>query len=213
MTLVKKWCGKNPSVGHLRTFGGVAWEHMYDSYRNKLDGKSHACIMMGYSKESNVYWLFDPVKQQIIIRRNVIFKRTLQALSCWPPSSDRLHNDPSDIVSDTRSTIPLLSVSKSQSTSPLESTGSQSTLNEIVTFPNWFIERHNNTLIPCFPSWIVKTLEVVVSDVGDISFGLKTQSQKQRASVTLLTRVLETCDLKNYADAKGQPKWEQVMLT
>ena len=139
--------------------------------------------------------------------------RSLHALSCWPPSSDLLQNDPSDIVSDIRSTIPLLSVSKSQSTSPLESTGSQSTLNEIVTFPNWFIERHNNTLIPCFPSWIVKTLEVVVSDVGDIPFRLKTQSQKQRASVALLTRVLETCDLKNYADAKGQPKWEHVMLT
>lgn len=32
-----------------------------------------ACIMMGYSGESKSYWLFDHIKQQIIIRRNAIF--------------------------------------------------------------------------------------------------------------------------------------------
>ena len=53
VTLVEKWCGKNPSVNHLRTFGCVAWEHISNQCRNKLDAKSHACIMMRYSKESN----------------------------------------------------------------------------------------------------------------------------------------------------------------
>ena len=63
----------NPLVCHLRTFRYVAWEHNSDAYKKKLDAKSHACIMMGYSKESKSYWLFDPIKQQTIIMWNVIF--------------------------------------------------------------------------------------------------------------------------------------------
>jgi hypothetical protein len=62
VTLVKRWCGKNPSFNHLRVFRCVSWAHILDDCRNKLDAKSHACIMMGYSKESKAYRLFDPVK-------------------------------------------------------------------------------------------------------------------------------------------------------
>jgi hypothetical protein len=59
VTLVKKWSGRKPSVGHLRTFGCIAWAHILDDRRKKLDVKSHACIMMGYSEESKAYKLFD----------------------------------------------------------------------------------------------------------------------------------------------------------
>jgi hypothetical protein len=55
VTPVEKWSSKKPSIGHLRMFGCVAWEHILDDYRKKLDAKSHACIMMGYSKESKAY--------------------------------------------------------------------------------------------------------------------------------------------------------------
>jgi hypothetical protein len=61
MTLVERWCGKKPSIGHLHVFGCVSWDH-FDDCRKKLDAKSHACIMMGYSEESKSYRLFDPVK-------------------------------------------------------------------------------------------------------------------------------------------------------
>ena len=70
---IKNWCGKNPLVDYFQTFGCVAWEHILNDLRKKMDVESHACIMMGYSKESKAYQLFDPIKQQIIIRINVIF--------------------------------------------------------------------------------------------------------------------------------------------
>jgi len=82
VTLVEIWCGNNPSVDHLKFFGCVAWAHILDDCRKKLDAKSHACIMMGYSEEYKYYQLFDPIKQQIIIRRNVFFDESLQELSC-----------------------------------------------------------------------------------------------------------------------------------
>jgi hypothetical protein len=71
MTLVRRWCGKNPSVNHLHVFGCVVWDHILDDCKKKQDVKSRACIMMGYSKDSKAYQLFDPVKQRIIIRSNV----------------------------------------------------------------------------------------------------------------------------------------------
>jgi len=61
MTLVKRWYGKKPSVGHLCVFGCVVWAHIPNDCRKKLDEKSHAFIMMGYSEESKSYRLFDPL--------------------------------------------------------------------------------------------------------------------------------------------------------
>ena len=55
ITLVEKWCGENPLVGHLKKFRCVAWKYIFDACRNKFDAKSHACIMMGYSEDSKSY--------------------------------------------------------------------------------------------------------------------------------------------------------------
>jgi hypothetical protein len=55
----EQWCGINPSVVHVNIFGCVAWAHILDYCRNKLDAKSHDCIMMGYFEDSKAYRLFD----------------------------------------------------------------------------------------------------------------------------------------------------------
>lgn len=50
MTLVEKQSGRKPLVDHLKTFGCIAWVHILDVCKKKIDVKSYACIMMGYSK-------------------------------------------------------------------------------------------------------------------------------------------------------------------
>ena len=55
MTSVKKWCGKNPYVDYLITFGCISWAHISNDCRNKLDANNHACIMRAYSKEYKYY--------------------------------------------------------------------------------------------------------------------------------------------------------------
>ena len=124
MTIFKKWCGKKPSIGHVRTFIFFSWENISNAHRKKLDAKSHVCIMMGYSKESKSYRLFDLVKQQIIINRNVIFDDNSSRIKLLNSSSGLLHSDPFYIVSNNGPIIPLFGVSSNQSTSPPELIGS-----------------------------------------------------------------------------------------
>ena len=134
MTPVEKWCRKKPSINHLRTFGCVAWAHISNDYRKKLDAKSYACIMMGYYSKS--YQLFDLVKQHIMIRRNVIFDEKTLGIKLSNSSSSLLHNYPFDIVASNGSILPCFGVLTNQSTFGLESTDSWSTPIETVTSPN-----------------------------------------------------------------------------
>ena len=78
---------------------------------------------MGYSEESKSYWLFDLVKKQIIIRRNVIFDEKTFGLGLLKSPSSPSYSDPFDIVEDTKSTIPPISTSISLSIFVPKSTG------------------------------------------------------------------------------------------
>lgn len=100
VTLIENWCGKNPSIGHLRTFGCVSWEHMLEDCGKKLDTKGHACIMMGHSNKLKSYRMFDPIKQQLIIRRNVNFDENNFGLSLLKYLSGPSYSDTFGIVED-----------------------------------------------------------------------------------------------------------------
>jgi hypothetical protein len=49
MTPEKKFTGKKPNVSHLRVFGCIAYVHILDEKRSKLDPKAKKCIFIGYS--------------------------------------------------------------------------------------------------------------------------------------------------------------------
>ena len=42
----------NHSVSHLNVFGCVAYSHVQDELRKKLDKKGHKCIFVGYSEDT-----------------------------------------------------------------------------------------------------------------------------------------------------------------
>ncbi|KAA0054682.1 integrase [Cucumis melo var. makuwa] len=73
MTPYKAWCSEKPSVSHLRVFGSIAYSHISNQLRGKLDDKSEICIMVDYSENSKAYRLYNPVSRKIIISRDVIF--------------------------------------------------------------------------------------------------------------------------------------------
>lgn len=62
VTPIKKWCAKKPLVDHLEMFVCIAWAHISNDCRKKLDAKNHVCIMIGYSEEFKAYRLFDLLK-------------------------------------------------------------------------------------------------------------------------------------------------------
>ena len=73
ITPYEAWYERKPSVEHFRVFGCLAYAHIPDEKRRKLDPKRKACIFMGYCKNSKAYRLYNPKTKSIVISRDVIF--------------------------------------------------------------------------------------------------------------------------------------------
>ncbi|KAK8937447.1 hypothetical protein KSP39_PZI012254 [Platanthera zijinensis] len=73
-TPFEAWCGRKPSVKHLRVFGCVAYAHIPDQRRRKLDDRSEKCIFVGYAPASKAYKLYNPETEKPIISRDVVFE-------------------------------------------------------------------------------------------------------------------------------------------
>ncbi|KAK2989292.1 hypothetical protein RJ640_027329 [Escallonia rubra] len=65
------WSGYKPSVSHLKVFGNIAYVHVPDPQRKKLDDKNEKFIFIGYSQESKGYKLYNPVDKKIKVSRDV----------------------------------------------------------------------------------------------------------------------------------------------
>jgi hypothetical protein len=59
MTPEEKFTGKKPDVSHLRVFGCIAYVHVLDEKKSKLDPKAEKCIFIGYSLEQKGYRCFN----------------------------------------------------------------------------------------------------------------------------------------------------------
>lgn len=73
MTPQEAWSGRKPSVAHLRIFGCIAYAHIPDEKRKKLDDKGEKCIFLGVNDHSKAYKLYNPVTKKIVISRDVVF--------------------------------------------------------------------------------------------------------------------------------------------
>ena len=57
----------------MRVFGCVAYAHIPDQLRKKLDSKGEKCIFVGYSDESKAYRLYNPSTKKFVISKDVQF--------------------------------------------------------------------------------------------------------------------------------------------
>nr|KYP35468.1 Retrovirus-related Pol polyprotein from transposon TNT 1-94 [Cajanus cajan] len=73
LTPEEAWSSIKPSVRHLKVFGCIAYVHIADANRKKLDDKSSKCVFLGVSEESKAYRLYNPSTKKIVISRDVIF--------------------------------------------------------------------------------------------------------------------------------------------
>ncbi|KAL3830794.1 hypothetical protein ACJIZ3_019596 [Penstemon smallii] len=67
------WSGKDVKLSHLKVFGCIAYVHISDHGRNKLDPKSKKCIFLGYGDDEFGYRIWDDANRKIIRSRDVIF--------------------------------------------------------------------------------------------------------------------------------------------
>lgn len=72
----ERWCGKKPDMRHMRVFGCVAYAHIPDEERRKLDKKAVKLRFVGYANNAKGYRLYDEEKRRILIRRDVIFNES-----------------------------------------------------------------------------------------------------------------------------------------
>ncbi|KAG7544127.1 GAG-pre-integrase domain [Arabidopsis thaliana x Arabidopsis arenosa] len=68
------WSGVKPTVDYFRVFGCLAHVHVPDQKRKKLDDKSIMCVLIGVSKESKGYRLYNPATEKVVTSRDVVFE-------------------------------------------------------------------------------------------------------------------------------------------
>lgn len=74
MTPQEAWSGEKPSVEFFRVFGCIAFVHVPEARRTKLENRSVPCVLLGVSEESKAYRLYNPITKKIVISRDVVFE-------------------------------------------------------------------------------------------------------------------------------------------
>ncbi|MCH81754.1 retrovirus-related pol polyprotein from transposon tnt 1-94, partial [Trifolium medium] len=105
ITPEEAWSGSKPSVHHFRVFGCLAFAHVPDSQRTKLDDKSIKCVHLGVSDESKAYKLYDPEKKKIIVSRDVVFEENKSWE--WNKSNTKKNSEVIDDEIEIESTEPI----------------------------------------------------------------------------------------------------------
>jgi hypothetical protein len=82
MTPKEKFTSKKLDVSHFRVFGCIAYVHVPDEKRSKLDLKVEKCILIGYSLEQKEYRCFNPSTRKLQVSRDVVFD---EMVSWYPP--------------------------------------------------------------------------------------------------------------------------------
>ena len=79
LTPQEAWSGRKPTLLHLRVFGCVAYNHIPDESRVKLDDKSEKLVFIGYDAKSKGYRRYNPKSKKITVSRDVRFDED----ECW----------------------------------------------------------------------------------------------------------------------------------
>jgi hypothetical protein len=67
------WHRVKPNLSHLRIIGSTAYIHIPKEKHIKLDTHSHKGIMIGYGGGTNQYKIWDLIKKDIVVSRDVVF--------------------------------------------------------------------------------------------------------------------------------------------
>lgn len=72
-TPYQKWFGEKPSVEHMKVFGSLAYVHIPNVRRTKMDAKSQKLVFMGYCSDRKAYRFVDPETDKLTISRDARF--------------------------------------------------------------------------------------------------------------------------------------------
>ncbi len=69
MTPEEKYSGKKPDLSHLKVFGCIAYVHVSNELRTKLDPKAKKCVFIGYSIEQKGYICYNHVTREMRVSK------------------------------------------------------------------------------------------------------------------------------------------------
>ena len=75
----EKFSQRKHNLTHLKVFGCIAYVHVLNELRTKLDPKAKKCVFIGYSLEQKGYRCYNPITREIRVSRDVVFDE----MSCW----------------------------------------------------------------------------------------------------------------------------------
>ncbi len=84
----KNFTGKKLDVSHLIMFGCIAYMHVLDEKRSKLDAKDEKCIFIGYFLEQKGYRCFNPSIRKLQVNKDVVFDEMVSWYSPLKISKD-----------------------------------------------------------------------------------------------------------------------------
>lgn len=73
MTPEEAWSGKRPTAYYFKIFSCIAYAHISNKKRKKLNDKEEKCVFLSVSETSKVYKLFNPLTKKIVTSRDVVF--------------------------------------------------------------------------------------------------------------------------------------------
>jgi hypothetical protein len=119
ITPQEAWCGVKPSVAHLKVFGSVAYAHVPDQKRTKLDDKSKKLIFIDYDDKSKAYNIYDPLTKKVHVNCDVqVNEESIWNLRSMEEMSHEEKKATSTIISTSTSTTTSIT-SQAEPYSPL----------------------------------------------------------------------------------------------
>jgi hypothetical protein len=85
----EKWSGSKVNVSHFKIFGCVAFAHIPEELRKKLDDRSEKYIFIGYSEHSKAYRLYNLVTKKFLVSRDFKF---MEDKSWYEMENNTSHN-------------------------------------------------------------------------------------------------------------------------
>ncbi|MCO5601492.1 hypothetical protein L7F22_055613 [Adiantum nelumboides] len=73
VTPEEKYSGMKLDLSHLKVFGCIAYVHIPDELRTKLDPNAEKCIFVGYSIEQKGYRCYNPSTRELRVSRDIVF--------------------------------------------------------------------------------------------------------------------------------------------
>ena len=73
-TPYEAWTGAKPDISGLRPFGCVVLRHVLAAERasTKLSDRGRRCAMVGYTHDRGAYRLWDPIRRQVVVSRDIV---------------------------------------------------------------------------------------------------------------------------------------------